>query len=121
MELELQKYDDVDEVIVRYETPKNAVWEIVFDYSGKLSVFITNEEKEKFLTALASGANYVEIRGNVLSKNFLLIRYSEDMVVEEMAKEFWNNRINSTKSMVNQYEEHFKKVQKERNSDETKA
>lgn len=106
MDLELQKYPK--EVLNNPVRPKNALWEVVYDYDGRFSVFITEEEKQAFLEALDMGSNYVEIRGYVLSKSFLLIRFSDEMARDLENKEpSWKKDVDLTRKLMLDREKHF--------------
>ena len=55
-----------------------AKWEVSFAFDGSVNFFLTDTEKEYYLRTLSAGAKFVEIRGNVLSGQFLFIRLSGD-------------------------------------------
>jgi hypothetical protein len=119
MELELQNMKTTELDRYTLNSPKNAFWEVVYDYNGNYSIFLTEDEKEGFLEAIKRH-DYFEIRGMILSKRFLLIRYNVELKQKEEKMDNWKHDVNTTRGVINQMEEHFKKVAEERKKNETK-
>lgn len=57
---------------------ENAKWEACYSFDGSANFYLTDSEKEYFVSTLSKGAKFVEIRGNVLSGQFLYMRLSGD-------------------------------------------
>lgn len=118
MELELQNLKSTEIKKISPHSPKNAFWEVVYDYSGNYSIFLTEGEKYAFLKAIAEGNDFVDIRGMVLSKRFLLIRFAYELKEKEDRNNSWIEEAKSTRKLVDQMEEHFRKVAEERRKHE---
>lgn len=119
MELELQNMKTTGLDKYTPNSPKNAFWEVVYDYSGNYSIFLTQDEKEGFLEAIKRH-DYFEIRGMILSKRFLLIRFAHELQQKEKVQENWKHDVKTTRSVVDQMEQHFKQVAEERRRNEAK-
>jgi hypothetical protein len=110
--IEVDKYTPV--------SPKNAYWEVVYDYSGSYSIFLTEDEKNTFLRAISEGNDFYETRGLVLSKRFLLIRFAHELKHKEDKQNMWNHSANVTRKVVEQMDAHFKKNAEQRKMYEAK-
>ncbi len=79
MAQELQKYElpDLQVVNIGNANREYAIWEVMYDYAGNNTYYLTDEEKNNFLAALERGAMYVDIKGYILSNKFITIRLCE--------------------------------------------
>ena len=70
-----------------------AVWKVSYDYQDRNVYYLTNDEKEAFLYDLSRGANYVDIKGYILSGKFLTISLCEDKYRELTRKSLSEDEI----------------------------
>ena len=115
--MELELLDSNQQEVINYglTSPTEAYWEVLYDYSGKVPVYLTTEEKEAFLGAVVNGNEYFETRGFILSRRFLLIRLNKDLYNQSKQKvSETQHSLNLTRALVDEYDAHIKKVDEER-------
>ena len=75
---ELQKWNEAKLTLLS-EQREEALWVIVY---GIDKFYLTNEEKEFFVSHIKAGEKFVSIKGNLLSDRFLYISIDDEKYTE---------------------------------------